>query len=366
MIERDGGGPVARDEAYRERAPFEHFVAGGGYRVLEGCIGEDYRSRSAASAYYPMVAPAALTDFMRIGVGDTNAAVEFYDKWGALGFESFAMRATYPESFDFDPLPWIWAHANGLRVAVDLIRLVREERIDEIRSYLDAEMAPNLHHQEKGRPSAQYWISAELPRWAERAQLLSAHAALGHEYQPEDPPASIHIEAALELFTMRDTWVPGILTGHGVDLVLDDEPRSRGFSPGLDGGATAVVDTAFWLITGILNPHLSGTFPQVRTAPQIEWHDDSGPLPADTPFARRFDIVRSFDSLLSVLYLHAFNLLTGARLRSCKECGTPFVPSRANQEYCPPDPRAGSSGCRNRRNQRAFRERRRRAVENSQ
>lgn len=49
--------------------------------------------------------------------------------------------------------------------------------------------------------------------------------------------------------------------------------------------------------------------------------------------------------------------------RFCRECGRPFVPARADQEYCPPEPGQRVSRCSNRARQRALREKRRQRQE---
>lgn len=69
-------------------------------------------------------------------------------------------------------------------------------------------------------------------------------------------------------------------------------------------------------------------------------------------------------TLLDCIYASlALALDGGLPARFCKECGRPFVPTRADQEYCPPEPGQRVSRCSNRARQRALREKRRQKPE---
>lgn len=74
--------------------------------------------------------------------------------------------------------------------------------------------------------------------------------------------------------------------------------------------------------------------------------------------AERFAIKFAIPDLLTALWYQFYTSHTNASmLRTCKECHQLFVPLKANQEYCPAPDKTLNSACKNRYNQRKFRER---------
>ena len=81
----------------------------------------------------------------------------------------------------------------------------------------------------------------------------------------------------------------------------------------------------------VMNPNVRGVYPQMNY--RAECTADGSP------------VVQGWDSLLSVIYRHLFDVVVGGNVQECRECGTPFVQTDGRQRFCPPPPSSRESQC---------------------
>lgn len=120
------------------------------WRIAAGHTAKDNVLRASGAyraRYLPAAFPAVATDLARLAEGDERAALAFANKWGLLGYVDMATReptisarerARAQAMGGGDPLPWVWAHARGIRVCLELLHYL--QRADEagLTAYLDS------------------------------------------------------------------------------------------------------------------------------------------------------------------------------------------------------------------------------------
>jgi hypothetical protein len=96
-------------------------------------------------AYLPALKPQLATDLAKVRDGDGEDAVRFARNWGLLGYRRMVLRARElaPERRDEllahspgDPLPWVWAHARGVRICLELLDYLQLEDDGGLEHYI--------------------------------------------------------------------------------------------------------------------------------------------------------------------------------------------------------------------------------------
>lgn len=240
------------EQAELDRATQGYAVLGS-YEVIDDAIqlvGPYKETRS----YLPMGTPGIVSEFARVRPGNAKSALRFVNRWGLLGHGALARDGSG------DPLDWIFAHANGVRVALTIRKHIGDD--DRLHDYLS----------DLGESPFGYGIG-------------------------------LHIEPASELAS---------LVRPGGEII---------------GGAENVY------LRHIINPNLRGVYFQLM---------DGAPSKALAEIGR-YHLVIKWDALISVIYRHLADIVTGHRVRLCDSCGLPFRVTQGRQRFCPgsPDPRTG-------------------------
>lgn len=80
--------------------------------------------------YSPLVHPEIVTEIAKLHEGDESRVVAFARTWGLLG---------YPRDLaEGDPLPWVWAHARGIRMVLDLHFYLQSGDYEGLSRFLDS------------------------------------------------------------------------------------------------------------------------------------------------------------------------------------------------------------------------------------
>ena len=252
--------------------------------------------------YYPILSPSIVRDLAHVQPGNAARAVRFARRWGLLGegLQGF---------WEADPLVWVWGHAHGIRVVLDLLKLLGAEDIDGVEDYLNG--------------------------------MTVSRAAIKAQAQVKQLLKTGHYEKAL-------TWTPTLW------------PKNKGYRQpsrqvGLihskkgEIGLTLFASGAFedrsslaWeVICAIVNQNLvGGVFRQLE------------PVHRQTKPTIRY----WWDSLISVVYWHLATLVTVQRVRECLFCKALFEVTDERQRFCPADFGEKRSRCMNAFYQRQFRE----------
>lgn len=290
-----------RSEAIRQRIRRGQVVFAD-YEAQGGFLRERYLRQKRM--YFPIATPGVIGAVSRLGPGDEKAVVDFAQRWGLLGYDSLTgFSSLLPRG---DPLIWVWAHAAGIRTVLDLHRLLSGGDVDAVWEYLQG------CRFSKEAAIAAY--EADVLRVQEK--VVEAHALWPRLF-----------DAPKRRMAHKES-LPGRICGFRERVVspmflpLEDEEDPR--------------LTAQNFIAFIINPNLIGVYRQLL----------------DPVSVGSLEIAYSFDSLLSVVYWHLAELVTGSRVRECDECGAPFNQRDRRQKFCPPPPGARESLCAMRSRQR--------------
>ena len=262
-----------------------------------------------------------LRDFRDVRPGDEQLALRFVRTWGSLGFDGMGRLdralAVSPAS---DPLPWIWAHANNVRIAMDLAQFVR---------------------QQDGTAIDRYLAGLRMSKPSIAAALKVDRVLRAGPGSPKESAEMMHFaQLAFADPGNKDTTREGFVSANrtAVNVRLSVRP------PGQSAFAIA-----HELIARIVNPNLRGLFGQIETEVDPRTGRDG------------LRLVTHADSLMTCLYRHLADLALGGPVLECRECGTLFVRRHARQVFCssPPWKRGGASRCAERWKKREQRKRRR-------
>jgi hypothetical protein len=303
-------GPDASEfeEALDRRAPYDQRVFAA-YEVDSGFV----RPRGAPVRwYFPMTAAAAVGELARVGPGNERDALRFVRRWGLLGWYGIKHGEGGGADSGGDPLPWIWAHANGVRVALELCRLLRRDDEARMECYFDSLTVTD------GQAGAAVRLGGIL------------HQASPHVELSPAAKAEIVSLGALAFGAPAGGEDYGFVFGNrdGVVVLRTDGNPEEPFS-----------SVARRLVANIVNPHLGGVFPALaHVYPEFE-HRSEGVLGLKLHYR--------FDSLVSVCYRLIAEIALNGRVVECRECGSPFVQKDRRQQFCPP-PWGRESRCANR------------------
>ena len=300
-------------EALDRQAPYAQRVFAA-YEVDSGFVrprGESVRW------YFPMTAAAAVGELARVGPRNERDTLRFVRRWGLLGWHGIKHGEGGGADGGGDPLPWLWAHANGVRVALDLCRLLRRDNDDAIAGYIDALTLTD------GQAEAAVRLGGVLRQASPHMELSPAAEAEVIRLGAQAFGASAG-EAHYGL-------IVGRRDGVAVVRVIDD---AGNVNPGEPSPSVARR-----LVANIVNPHLGGVFPALANVyPEFD-HRSEGVLGLKLHYR--------FDSLVSVCYRLIAEIALNGRVVECRECGSPFVQKDRRQQFCPP-PWGRESRCANR------------------
>lgn len=328
--------------------------------VLAGCLVP--ASQESRHRFDPLdvASRAALSDIYSCRSGAAPDALRFANRWGGLGYsrisdgrESLVLEALgLPGAID--PLPWFWAHVNGIRVAMDLIGCLRVGDHVRLTRVLEALRLPqavrNVAEEAAGFRDV-YWVGgrlalrefdrmveAELSRWAQQATDALVHCSEGEAIEQAEQPDSSLAGPLLGLF--RDLATAEAIPershfpAHGLVFGRRSGVVTYVFPPTSQQSAA---DVATSVLEEIIDPNLVG----VRDHLVIEPISDSAEAGGSDLHAR---VEARADSLLSGIYRHLLQTLTG-ELRRCAECNAPFVVDHQGRWFCPKGPYDPRSRC---------------------
>jgi len=261
--------------------------------------------------YFPIATPGVVGEVARLKPGDEKAALAFARRWGLLGYSDMIIKVSGGRVTHTpwgDPLLWIWAHANGIRAALGLHRLLRKDDMAGIEDYLwrcrRSKDASRAHLQ--------------VDRLLQQGKITGLQPFIGPLFDVP-PPTAHHADPALICGSRH------LIGGTRWHVRATDDLRS----------------VAFRMIQSIINPNLAGVYRQL-----------SIPSLGDP----RIEIMYGWDSLLSVVYWHLAEMVAGGRVQECQECGMPFLQKHGRQRFCAPAPFYTESKCALKFRQRKHRE----------
>lgn len=85
--------------------------------------------------YSPLAYPEIVGEIAKLHEGDERRLLAFARRWGLLGYP--------PQLGQGDPLPWIWAHARGIRMVLELQFYLQEGDFCGLGQFLDSYPRPD-------------------------------------------------------------------------------------------------------------------------------------------------------------------------------------------------------------------------------
>jgi hypothetical protein len=233
--------------------------------------------------YAPAVHPELPGELAKLQRGDVEAVLKFARVYGTLGHTAFIPREVWARGGAIpvgDPLLWVWAHADTVRICLELSYRLEEGDITSLRSYLRS-----LHV-----------TQADLDVWK---------SWLG------DPADDDYKE-------YTDTW-PTAMVGQRGEITLWQWGR-LGRNPQEPLSHDDVKELARVIRRSLINANIAGIH-------RVLLNDG------------RSDILFwEFKALVEMVYWHVAQAVDGKRLKRCeaKDCGVPFVQTDLRQRFCPP------------------------------
>lgn len=114
------------------------------YRVEDGFLRGSLETDKKARIYAPAAFPRLATDFARMENGDESAVLGFAQRWGHLGYEKLLRRPVSQPFVCEEPLSWIWAHANGVRVCMELLSRLEGQDQQQLAAFVKTLSAPAI------------------------------------------------------------------------------------------------------------------------------------------------------------------------------------------------------------------------------
>lgn len=288
------------EDAIERRTPYIQKVFGA-YEVEAGIVrprGEPVRW------YFPITAPGALSEIAAIDPGNERQTLRFIHRWGLLGWYGIKQARGGAAAYSGgDPLPWIWAHANGIRASLALCRWLRRGDEKGLERYIE-----------------------ELTVTDDQAE---AAALLGGLLRTASPYIELSSAEKGKIVELGSYAFRASGSGENYGLIVGRQDGMGRLGMGSNVGEPPS-SVARRLIAGIVNPHLRGVFPTLEYIfPEFE--NRYGGV---TGLELRY----TFDSLVSMLYRQIAEIVLGGRIIECRECGIPFVQTHGRRRFCPPAP----------------------------
>jgi hypothetical protein len=215
--------PSAEDIAHSRKQGFAQlWPVGDDYEILEGRL---YEINTAGRYIAPAGSPQLVSELARLHEGDEAVVRSFATRWGLLGWwellqedqgrmtsDAFvelgrAHQRSETDSRIGEPLPWIWAHAHGIRLCLEILKyLKRGDDAGLDRWIADRRVAPLPDHPTTRLPGLRYAVG-HLPYTA----VVTAN---------EEPAAMgwhlIRMVVNPNLVGIRQVVEPATPEGHGV------------------------------------------------------------------------------------------------------------------------------------------------------
>jgi hypothetical protein len=310
--------PNEWDAAERRRSLFQHWVEDD-YEVVKGVLRWVRDSEEEGGGYLPMATPSIVGDFLRLRIGDTEGLCAFARRWGALDYMELTLGDKRNRALG-DPVAWVWAHLAGMKSALMLWKFWREKDVDALARYLDR----------RRLPESKWQSLREIDKLLVKGKFVDAQE---------------RIETHLAELRREERAVGDIV------LVAGDESKiALVVSPGEHTDVRSWVE-AWKMIRRIINPNLRGVHAEI--SPYFD-KEPGEPI-----------VALGWDSLLSVIYRHVFEIMASGQVEECRECGTPFTRTDGRQRFCPPTPPARESQCAMRFHKREQRQRQKRPASSS-
>jgi len=244
-------------------------------------------------------------EIAKLKPGDTKALREFVLRYGKFGYTSVmsAVQDYQPNPdvnalFDrSEPLDWIWAHANGVRLVLEGIRILIERDEGKAVKYLAGLLHPYLN---------------PLPPSIDVPQVCGAAP------QGEDMPYAVYEAPIGE---------------------RDEAKQQRWI---LHAPRVSPLATVGYMVCDILTPNLA----LIRRAVDYD------------PEASSIRSTFVYDCLIQAVYQQLLETAEGGRIAECAECHALFIQTDARQHFCPPRFKERESRCALRYRQREWRQRR--------
>jgi hypothetical protein len=293
----------ARGRGALEHSFWNPWAPARAYDVRDGHL--HYRGAPDPSAWYePARFRAVVTEFAKLYEGDERAVLDFARRWGHLGYGALLALASETRQYQQgspEPLDWIWTHARGVRVCLDLLGQFESGDVKGLDRLLRALQGPSAHR-------------------------------LQHEIDALDDGAPVTPVAD------ADHW-PWLVYGCRHEVHTLDDSNAQGEEPS---------SLAQRIIATVVSDNLADLSLALR-------------LVRDPKTARRetFFLGYEYTPLATMIYWHlGYLAMQKGSLGRCDFCNKPFVRTRPDQCYCPvpKDVKARESFCG-----RADRERKRRA-----
>jgi len=240
-------------------------------------------------------------EIAKLKPGDTKALREFVLRYGKFGYTAVvnAVQDYHLDSemlFDqSEPLDWIWAHANGVRLVLEGIRILHERDEGKAVRYLANLLHPYLNPPESTLAFAE--VRRALPQGKDTAVY---EAPIGY----------------------REVVLPQRWMLHA--------PRVRPLA------------TVGDMVCDILTPNLALNRREV-------YYD------TETSSIRSTFV---YDGMIQAVYQQLLETAEGGRIAECDECHALFIQTDARQHFCPPRFKEKESRCALRYRQREWRQRR--------
>jgi hypothetical protein len=253
----------------------------------------EQRTTEHYQSYDPLMIRELPGELATLHMGDKAAVLWFAHKRGLLGYG--CLKGDWQEPQEWEPLGWIWAHAETVRRVLKLIRLLRDQ---------DKKLGEYLESIAEHMPQAG---SAFETKWREFAPVFPAERVTNVFFshaQGRDPNQYAHWD----------------IEGVGRSITALDSREQR--------------EIAWYVVCRSINANVERVFPQLVTT------DYSGAY-------HQFQ----YPALITAVYLHLYDVAAGRTgVGECSRCGK-FFPlpddrSGPKPRYCPrPEGEIGESYC---------------------
>lgn len=145
------GDLTGKDRSQLDGFGLLRWGAGSQYEVRDGALYQaPVSDLGQVTSYLPAGRPEVATEFAKLHEGDADAVRKFAEKWGRLGYDVLLSEASIEpdeagsSSEGEEPLEWIWAHARGVRICLQLADFLRNGDTKGIKDTLHARRVPRF------------------------------------------------------------------------------------------------------------------------------------------------------------------------------------------------------------------------------
>jgi hypothetical protein len=248
------------------------------YRVKDGYVSSMGPFAQPIREYFPISTPGLPFALAKLAEGDEQKVIDFVGKYGLMGYSPERTLDAPLPVFRGDPLPWLWAHARGIRTVLAIYDYWKNESEVGLNAYMQSLTGDFFR-----KPDGRFVLTVGSP---------SAVAELSVTREPGEP-----------------------LSHYTFCVRAGDEERETV----LAGEQLVPSLIAQNLITTIVNENLRG-------ASRVLW-------PFGDPVTSLFNI----EAPITAAYWHLADVVTNGQIRKCERCGAFFKVTDARQRFCPPE-----------------------------